>query len=140
LWVHLGGSYWQRASFDAVVVIAGLLGLFTVAPAMTRFRPHQWATAALLAGTVIVFGYLLVDSLPRPSGDLPGGDAARRTSIASYHAAYVFALLIAVAITAVLRETSWILVSPSDLSSNAVTSLLVVKHQGESDGPTVWLP
>ena len=63
LWVHLGGSYWQRASFDAVVVIAGLLGLFTVAPTMSRFRPHHWATAAMLAGTVIVFGYLLVDSL-----------------------------------------------------------------------------
>jgi hypothetical protein len=26
LWLHLGGSYWQRASFDAVVVVAGLLG------------------------------------------------------------------------------------------------------------------
>lgn len=27
LWVHLGGSYWQRASFDAVVVIGALLAL-----------------------------------------------------------------------------------------------------------------
>jgi hypothetical protein len=25
LWLHLGGSYWQRASFDAIVVIAGFL-------------------------------------------------------------------------------------------------------------------
>lgn len=63
LWLHLGGSYWQRASFDAVVVIAGLLGLVTVAPRMSRFRPHHWATAAMLAGTVTVFGYLLVDSM-----------------------------------------------------------------------------
>jgi hypothetical protein len=63
LWLHLGGSYWQRASFDAVVVIAGVLGLATVAPSMSRFRPHHWATAAMLAGGVAVFGYLLVDSL-----------------------------------------------------------------------------
>ena len=63
LWVHLGGSYWQRASFDAVVVIAALLGLVAVAPALPRFRPHHWATAAMLAGAVTVFGYLLVDSL-----------------------------------------------------------------------------
>ena len=63
LWLHLGGSYWQRASFDAVVVIAGMLGLIAVAPSVSRFRPHHWATAAMLAGTAIVFGYLLVDSL-----------------------------------------------------------------------------
>jgi hypothetical protein len=63
LWLHLGGSYWQRASFDAVVVIAGLLALMAVAPAVPRFRPHHWATAAMLAVAVTVFGALLVDSL-----------------------------------------------------------------------------
>ena len=63
LWLHLGGSYWQRASFDAVVVIAGVLGLVAVAPALRRFRPHHWATAAMLGGAVTVFGFLLVDSL-----------------------------------------------------------------------------
>ncbi len=53
LWLHLGGSYWQRASFDAVVVIAGLLGLTAVAPAIWQFRPRHWITgAALLAGAV----------------------------------------------------------------------------------------
>ena len=63
LWLHLGGSYWQRASFDAVVVIAGLLGLVAVAPAVRRFRPHHWATAAMLVVAMTVFGVLLVDSL-----------------------------------------------------------------------------
>jgi len=38
-------------------------GLATVDPDMSRFRPHHWATAAMLAGAVAVFGYLLVDSL-----------------------------------------------------------------------------
>jgi hypothetical protein len=63
LWLHLGGSYWQRASFDAVVVIAGFLGLATVAPSIRRFRPHHWVTAVTLLIVVTVFGALLVDSL-----------------------------------------------------------------------------
>jgi hypothetical protein len=63
LWLHLGGSYWQRASFDAIVVIAGVLGLVLVAPAVRQFRPHHWATAVTLAVVVTVFGILLLDSL-----------------------------------------------------------------------------
>jgi hypothetical protein len=63
LWVHLGGSYWQRASFDAIVVIAGLLGLVAAAPARRYLRPHHWATAVLLVVAVSVFGVELVDSL-----------------------------------------------------------------------------
>jgi hypothetical protein len=62
LWLHLGGSYWQRASFDAVVVIVALLALVVVAPALRHFRPHHWATAATLAVAVVVFGIALVDS------------------------------------------------------------------------------
>jgi len=27
MWLHLGGSYWQRASVDAVIVVAALLAL-----------------------------------------------------------------------------------------------------------------
>ena len=62
LWLHLGGSYWQRASFDAVVVITALLGLAVVAPAWRHFKPHHWATSAALAAAVIAFGIGLVDS------------------------------------------------------------------------------
>jgi hypothetical protein len=62
LWLHLGGSYWQRASFDAVVVIAALLGLVVVAPALRHLRPHHWATAAALATALAIFGVMLVDS------------------------------------------------------------------------------
>jgi hypothetical protein len=63
LWLHLGGSYWQRASFDAVVVIAGLLGLVAVAPAWRYFRPHHWATAVLLVVAVSIFAIELARSL-----------------------------------------------------------------------------
>ena len=27
MWLHLGGSYWQRASVDAVIVVSALFGL-----------------------------------------------------------------------------------------------------------------
>jgi hypothetical protein len=62
MWLHLGGSYWQRASFDAVVVIAALLTLFIVAPRLRAFRPRHWVTALGLASATAVFGMMLVDS------------------------------------------------------------------------------
>ena len=63
LWLHLGGSYWQRASFDAVVVVVGLLALAAVAPAIPRFKPRHWVTGVALTVAVAFFGYFLVDSL-----------------------------------------------------------------------------
>jgi hypothetical protein len=62
LWVHLGGSYWQRASFDAVVVVGALLALIVVAPDWRRFRPHHWVTTVALALASLIFGVMLVDS------------------------------------------------------------------------------
>ncbi len=62
MWLHLGGSYWQRASFDAMVVVAAILALIAFAPNIRRFRPHHWATAVLLALSVCVFAYGLVVS------------------------------------------------------------------------------
>ena len=61
LWVHLGGSYWQRASFDAVVVIGPLLTMIPmarVAPISATSLVHSLAMA--LAS--VLFGVLLVDS------------------------------------------------------------------------------
>jgi hypothetical protein len=62
LWVHLGGGYWQRASFDAVTVIGSLFGLITVAPRLSEFRPHHWFTALAVAAATLVFGVMLIDS------------------------------------------------------------------------------
>ena len=31
MWLHLGGSYWQRASVDAVIVVTALFGLVAFA-------------------------------------------------------------------------------------------------------------
>ena len=61
MWLHLGGYYWQRASFDAVIVIAALLSLFAAAPALGRFRTRHWATTLLLCVALSAFGYALAD-------------------------------------------------------------------------------
>jgi hypothetical protein len=62
MWLHLGGSYWQRASFDAVVVVGAFLALITLAPELSRFRPHHWFTAGALVLAMLIFGAMLVDS------------------------------------------------------------------------------
>src|SRR5213083_3582108 len=59
---HLNADYWQRASFDAVVVIGSLLGLVATAPTLKQFRPRHWATATALVAVLAVFGVLLADS------------------------------------------------------------------------------
>jgi hypothetical protein len=60
MWLHLGGLYWQRASFDAVVVVAALLALIAYRPELAHLRPHHgWTFAALLVLTGLL-GFLLV--------------------------------------------------------------------------------
>ena len=58
MWLHLNGEYWQRASFDAIIVLAAALGLAAFAPPLQRWRwrPREVATALLffllLAGSI----------------------------------------------------------------------------------------
>ena len=59
MWIHLGGSYWQRASWDAVTVVGGSFALIAFAPAIRRFRPHHWLTGLALACVVIGFFIML---------------------------------------------------------------------------------
>ena len=63
MWLHLGGSYWQRASYDAVVTIAALLGLFAVAPQLRRFRLHHWAWTGAIILSLALFVALAVERL-----------------------------------------------------------------------------
>jgi hypothetical protein len=60
MWLHLGGPYWQRASFDAVIVIATTLALVAVAPAVWKFRPRHWATATLSVLLLGAFAWLTI--------------------------------------------------------------------------------
>jgi hypothetical protein len=63
MWLHLGGSYWQRASFDAVVVVAAILSLIAVAPEFKKFCPGHWRTTILLGLLTAVFGVMLARSV-----------------------------------------------------------------------------
>jgi len=62
MWIHLGGSYWQRASWDAVTVLAAIFAIIAFAPSLKRFRPSHWYTAVLLTLALIVFVFLFVKS------------------------------------------------------------------------------
>ncbi len=63
LWLHLGGPYWQRASFDAVVVIAALLGLAAAAPTLRQFELRHWVMLGVVLLAGLLFAALLVKSL-----------------------------------------------------------------------------
>ncbi len=65
MWLHLGGSYWQRGSFDAVIVILSLFGVIAFAPKPARFRTHHWATAAVTLVAVVGFYWLLFWSMQK---------------------------------------------------------------------------
>ena len=58
MWLHLGGSYWQRASVDAVIVVSALFGLLAFARSLKRFeKKHFWSFLVLL---VFLFGFASV--------------------------------------------------------------------------------
>jgi hypothetical protein len=58
MWLHLGGSYWQRASVDAVIVVAALFGLVAFARTLKRFEArHFWSFIVLL---VVLAGFGVV--------------------------------------------------------------------------------
>ena len=60
MWLHLGGSYWQRASVDAVIVVAALIGLVAFAPSLHRLESrHFWGFLVLLLA-VVGFGVVMV--------------------------------------------------------------------------------
>jgi hypothetical protein len=63
MWLHLGGSYWQRASFDAVIVLLSLFGVIAFAPSLARMRTHHWATAVVSALAVVIFYLMLFKSI-----------------------------------------------------------------------------
>ena len=58
MWLHLGGSYWQRASVDAVIVVSALFGLVAFARTLKKFEKHHfWAFIVLL---IVLVGFGMV--------------------------------------------------------------------------------
>jgi hypothetical protein len=53
MWLHLGGSYWQRASVDAVVVVACFLAILAFGRSIVRVEArHRWALLIMILATV----------------------------------------------------------------------------------------
>jgi hypothetical protein len=63
MWLHLGGGYWQRASFDGVIVVLGLFGMIAFAPKLSRMKSHHWAVGGVTLVAVISFYWLLFKSV-----------------------------------------------------------------------------
>jgi hypothetical protein len=70
MWLHLGGSYWQRASYDAVVTLAALLGLLAVAPSLRHARPRHMALAVAILATLAACAALAADYLQKEGSTL----------------------------------------------------------------------
>jgi hypothetical protein len=62
MWIHLGGGYWQRASWDAITVLGACFGLLAFAPSLKRLRPHHLLTGIALLLITIIFFFMLVES------------------------------------------------------------------------------
>jgi hypothetical protein len=63
MWLHLGGGYWQRASYDAIVIIAAIFGLIIVAPAIKRFHAQHWLLSVLVILLLAWFAWLVNDAI-----------------------------------------------------------------------------
>jgi hypothetical protein len=59
MWLHLGGSYWQRASVDAFIIIAGVLALVAFARSIERFESRHVRAFVVLALALVGFGIVL---------------------------------------------------------------------------------
>lgn len=58
MWPHLGGSYWQRASVDAVIVVAAMFGLVAFACSLKKFeKRHFWSFLILI---IVLAGFAVV--------------------------------------------------------------------------------
>ena len=62
MWLHLGGSYWQRASVDAIVVVAAALALIAYASTIRVFEARHVRAFVALALAVLLFAVVLYDA------------------------------------------------------------------------------
>ena len=62
MWLHLGGSYWQRASVDAIIVVAAILALLGYASALRSFQARHVRASIVLLIAIVAFGAVLYDA------------------------------------------------------------------------------
>jgi hypothetical protein len=62
MWLHLGGSYWQRASVDAVIVVAAVLALIGFATAARNFESRHLKASIAVLIALLAFSVVLYDT------------------------------------------------------------------------------
>jgi hypothetical protein len=62
MWLHLGGSYWQRASLDATIVVAAVLGLIAYARSIETFEARHKRAFFVLGVALVAFAVVLYDA------------------------------------------------------------------------------
>ena len=60
MWLHLGGRYWQRASVDAVMVVAAVIGLFAFSPPLKRLEAKHIRIFIIVLVALVCFAVVLV--------------------------------------------------------------------------------
>ncbi len=65
MWLHLGGSYWQRASVDAVIIVAAVLALIGFATAVRNFEARHLRASLLLLIALVTFSVVLYNTSER---------------------------------------------------------------------------
>lgn len=55
MWLHLGGSYWQRASVDAVIIVAAVIAFIGFASTIKNFEAKHIKLSIVLALALIIF-------------------------------------------------------------------------------------
>lgn len=63
MWLNLGGSYWQRASFDAVIILLTIFGLIAFVPRWERVRSYHFITGGAVLVVIASFYLILFKSL-----------------------------------------------------------------------------
>jgi len=71
MWLHLGGSYWQRASIDATVVVAAVLALLAYARSIRTLEKRHIRAFVALAVVLVIFAVALYAAAVR-IGNLAG--------------------------------------------------------------------
>ncbi len=71
MWLHLGGSYWQRTSVDAVIILSAVFALCAYARSIVRFESHHIRAFLVLAVALIGFAWVVYSAGNRV-GELVG--------------------------------------------------------------------